>query len=304
MSRRGGSAGQAAPGEPRICCVGELMWDFHAVAGGSLEAASAFERVPGGAAANVALGLSAMGIEVAVSGMVAEDAFGAGLREALGVRGLEVSAVRSGRGRTGLVFIEGGERFLSYRPSFSGKVRLALPGPWCRGAPDGAMVHVAALDPDWVEPSSYVDLVRRARAQQVRISVDVNARPRAWRKRRGLPRAFRSLIANADIVKLSEEDAVMLGLEPSAADVRRRLRGKGTVVLTRAGSPTEVAGPWGQLERRPPRAVVRRVVGAGDAFCAGLLAALFERRDWDERDWSHALREAQDRAKAWLAAGM
>jgi sugar/nucleoside kinase (ribokinase family) len=300
----------AGEGAPLVCCLGELMWDFHASAGETLEAAEGFTRVPGGAASNVALGLRDRGVTAAVAGWVAEDAFGHGLKGSLNESGLDVSAVRIGRGRTGLVFIEGGERFLSYRPSFAGKARLGLPASWRRTAPEGAVLHVAALDPDWIQPERILETARRAQKRGVRLFVDVNARPRAWRKRRGIPRAFRQLLASADMVKASDEDAAMLGLtadEGGSADRLRadRLRADlgvpGTVVLTRGPKATQLAGPWGTLARRPPRTTPRRVVGAGDAFCVGLIASVAAQELEARRTWEHATRQAHASACIWLA---
>lgn len=287
---------------PRICCVGELMWDFHAERGASLETAATYRRVPGGAAANVAMALVEAGVATAVSGVVADDAFGEGMRGALAARGLDVSAMRTGEGRTGLVFIEGGGvgRYLSYRPGFSGPVGLRLPHAW-RRPPEGALLHVAALDPDWIDPEAYLALGRRMKRADGRLSVDVNARPRAWRRRRGIPRAMRSLLRLADVVKASTEDLAMLRVGDDPARARDALGVAGTLVVTDGPLPTTAVGRWGQLAVAPPRVTPKRTVGAGDAFCAGLLRRVVEEAQLDtEAVWTGAVRAGHARARRWL----
>jgi len=287
---------------PRVCCLGELMWDFHVEGGASLEEATAFRRVPGGAAANVAMALVDEGVSTAVAGVVADDAFGLGMRGALAACGLEVSAVLAGEGRTGLVFIESGGtgRYLSYRPGFATAVRLALPAPW-RPVPAGALLHVAALDPDWVDPASYLDLVRRVKEGGGRICVDVNARPRAWRNRRGIPRAMRSLLRLADVVKASTEDLAMLRVGENASEARERLGIVGTLVTTDGPGPTRAVGLWGELSLAPPRVKAKRTVGAGDAFCAGMIGEVVAAEALDDEPiWRRCVEAGQAQARAWM----
>lgn len=290
---------------PRVCCLGEVMWDFHGEAGAPLETASTYRRVPGGAAANVAIALAEAGVATAVAGVVADDAFGAGMKRVLGECGLDVSAVRTADGRTGLVFIQGTSagRYLSYRPGFSSTTRLRLPDAW-RRVPAGALLHVASLDPDWLEPDVYLALGRRVSEGGGRLSVDVNARPRAWRTRRGIPRAMRSVLRLAHVVKVSTEDLAMLRVDDEPRRARDRLGIGGTLVVTDGSRPTRAVGPWGTSALPPPRVKPKRTVGAGDAFCAGMIARLVEESDLaSERAWTRCLKGGQVQARRWLAGG-
>jgi fructokinase len=293
---------------PGICCVGELMWDFH-VERGTLETGESFRRVPGGAAANVALAIADLGGVAAVAGVVARDAFGAGLRARLGELGLDVTAVAERTGRTGMVFIEhpasGQDRYLSYRPSFGTTSALTLPQAWKRSSLRTKVLHVAALDPDWIDPATFARLAGRALSRGARLTIDVNARPRAWRRRRSIPRPFRAMLAKADVVKASHEDLVMLGLEKGlvASDARAALGIVGTLVVTRGAATCDAAGPWGQVRRRPARLKARRTVGAGDAFCARLLSAVHAEAPATTRAWRDTLGACHAHAAAWLTSG-
>ena len=68
----------------RVVCVGDLLIDFVPTATGTgLADAPAFVKAPGGAAANVAVGLARLGVASAFCGMVGYDPFGHFLADTL-----------------------------------------------------------------------------------------------------------------------------------------------------------------------------------------------------------------------------
>src|SRR3954452_24809378 len=101
--------------------IGDLLIDFvPTVTGTGLADAPAFEKAPGGAAANVAVGLARLGVPSAFGGKVGEDPFGHFLADVLRREGVDVTPLRfDSRARTALAFVslrEDGEReFLFYR---------------------------------------------------------------------------------------------------------------------------------------------------------------------------------------------
>jgi sugar/nucleoside kinase (ribokinase family) len=281
-----------------VLCAGELMWDLHAQEGASLEAAASFTRVAGGAAANVALALVAEGVEAGVAGIVSDDAMGRGLRDALAARGVDVSALVFHPGRTGLVFIDGhGDRFVSYRPERVDPPPLPLANRF-----SGGVLHIAALDPDEEGLEALVDLAARARADRATITLDVNARPRAFRDRSITP-ALRAVVGRADVVKVSDDDLRVLAIRDEIDDVRAALgmAADATLVITRGPGALSVAGPWGSYSRDPDRVATARRVGAGDAFCAGLIAALLASAKRGLPFWRSAIDRAIATAHAHVA---
>jgi fructokinase len=82
-------ASQAKP----IVCIGEALIDFVALTPSALDRASVFERAAGGAPANVAVGLSRLGIKSAYVGKLGQDPFGHYLFEVLRDDGVDVSGV-------------------------------------------------------------------------------------------------------------------------------------------------------------------------------------------------------------------
>ena len=96
---------------PDVICYGELLIDFvPTVSNVTLVDAPAFKKAPGGAPANVAVGLSRLGISTGFMGKVGEDAFGHFLARTLADNGVDVSAlVFSDQARTALAFVSLGE---------------------------------------------------------------------------------------------------------------------------------------------------------------------------------------------------
>lgn len=66
-----GEGGREGKGSPQVVCFGELLIDFvPTVAGVSLAEAPGFKKAPGGAPANVAVGISRLGGSSAFLGKV------------------------------------------------------------------------------------------------------------------------------------------------------------------------------------------------------------------------------------------
>jgi len=278
-----------------ILCVGELMWDVHVEPGSTLETGERLRRFPGGAAANVAQALARRGRRVALGGTVSDDALGRGLCEALEARGIDASRVKRDHGRTGLVFLErtdgASERFVSYRPTVGSFEGCDLP--------EGLRaLHIGALNPIAAELASLADLAAQARRDGAVVLIDVNARPLPWREGVDADAApsLARLLMLAHAVKLSDSDLACLDRELDDA-VAWLVAAGATAVVTRRGEPTSVQGPWGSVERRPPRVEVVRSVGAGDAFVSGMLEALVDGEppvaSLGAQGWSEVLDAAQ-----------
>src|SRR6476646_5756225 len=81
---------------PSVVCLGELLIDLVATGpDASIESATTFVKSPGGAPANVAVGLSRLGVPAAFIGKVSDDAFGGFLRAPLAFVGSQPSGARA-----------------------------------------------------------------------------------------------------------------------------------------------------------------------------------------------------------------
>lgn len=297
-----------------ICTVGELMWDLYGEPGAPLAAAANYRRVLGGASANVAFELRALNLDVAVAGVVADDVFGRAIHAALSARGVDVSALEAVAGRSGVVFIESrpeaeassdAMRCVSYQPSLAHPDILPTPGSL--SAPGSCeALHIGSLRPDRRRLVAYRRLARKL---DTFVLVDLNARPRAWSGATH-GRELRALLRRAHAIKASLLDLSVLGFAGdslAAIDAaRHELAPQATWIVTRADRPTWLRGPWGTATMRPPRVALRRHVGAGDAFCSGVLAAIVEggapdQEQHAEEVWRHLVSCGQAHAAHYLA---
>ena len=255
-----------------IAVLGEALWDFYpAHSGETLRARRVDQRHLGGAPANVACTLARLGVDVALIAAVGDDPLGEGLRDELREAGVDVSAVVSVRARTGITFIElvdGVPRFLPYR---SPSADMLLPR---EAVPESlTWLHVGS--------SSFATAARDATLLAIErtehLAIDLNIYPFLFRDGLG---ALDAAIEQAEVLKASESDLRALGLstDPAGAaalHARRRDR----VTLATFGDSGAVAFTGDTMvEHLGVREPLVDASGAGDAFMAGVLAALIRGR--------------------------
>ncbi|MFO0628313.1 MAG: carbohydrate kinase [Polyangiales bacterium] len=263
-----------------IVCFGEALIDLYAAPlDASPAEASAFVPHVGGAPANVAITLGRLGVPVRFVGAVGRDGHGDRLLRALGDAGVETEAVQRRAERTGIAFVRvatTGERsFLFYR---QGGADYALDAEgMLRAAPlRGARRVLFGSSAFVAEPLATAAraLLDAAVAQGVSVAVDLNARPHLWPQRAALLDAARRLLEVADVVKASDDDLTALGLDASLDALRAHARPDALLALTRGAAGWEAS--WGASVLRGDAVPTTCIdaTGAGDAFTAGLLAAL------------------------------
>lgn len=232
-----------------------------------------FEARPGGAPANVAVGLARLGHRVAHVGRVGADFLGSYVLGAVTDAGVSTQWLQVDPVRPTTVAIvsprpaDESERFVMYR---TGGAETALtpddlPVAAIRKA---RVLHVGTLSMT-TEPSRGATeaAVLVARSCGGVVSVDVNLRPRAWPSLEDMRDAATQLVSSASIIKLSAEELVMLELDPAS------LVGMyGCLVLvTDGGREATAYGYFGAVSETPPEVEVVDPTGAGDAFVAGFL---------------------------------
>jgi fructokinase len=282
---------------PQFVTMGELLVDFIssvrgdagwlAPVGGPKETSGrgvpSFIPSAGGAPANVAAGLSRLGKEAGFIGKVGDDPFGRGLAAALSDLGVDTRAVSFSKdARTMLAFVTrsaAGERdFVFFRhPSAD---MLITPDD----VPDGylsdtSFFHFGSISLI-AEParSTTLGLVEKARGAGALVSFDPNIRFPLFNDEAAAKRTILETIPLADILKLSEEEAAFLTdlKDPKRAALALLLMGPGMVAVTLGdrGSVAVTARYAVEVDGYAVDAV--DTTGAGDAFCAAMLAALSE----------------------------
>ena len=269
-----------------VLVAGEALIDMVAQQPGvPLEQVTSFERCPGGAPANVAVGLARLGVPVRFVGVVGDDPFGRFLRSFLERNGVDVSGMRvTGEALTTLAFVanrEGGEReFAFYRKP--GADTLLRPEDLDAGTVRRAAVlhHGTVTLADEPGRSALLAALEEARAAGVTVSLDVNYRPALWRDpARGLAEV-RAAIDRADLVKVSREELALVAGRDDREAAMRLLEAHPRIallVVTEGSGGSWAVGRDGQFARAPAfRVEAVDTTGAGDAFWAALLWRLWE----------------------------
>lgn len=272
----------------RVVCTGELLIDFvPTVTPVGLIEAPAFKKAPGGAPANVAVGLSRLGVASAFMGKVGDDPFGHFLRDTLAEAGVDTTPLRfAAEARTALAFVSlnevGDREFMFYRhPSAD---MLFTPEEVDAAALQSAEVlHFGSISLI-SEPSRSATLhaVKLARDGGALISYDPNLRAALWADLDAARTGMTLGWGEADIIKVSDEEITFLGGEDGDLVERARrlwhdrLR---LLVITRAadGCTFLTRDFTGSVDAFPVTAV--DTTGAGDGFLAGLLKGLLDQPD-------------------------
>jgi fructokinase len=284
-----------------VLCVGEALVDLLPDRRGPLETVERFRRAVGGAPGNVALGLARLGAKVGMVGVVGDDAFGRYLHGALSAEGVDTSGIYHTRAaKTGLTFIslsERGERSFSAYRDPGADMLLAL------DQVDGAsamfdrarVVHLGStsLSRDPARQATW-RAVALSKERGCLLSCDPNVRLHLWSDREEALKAARTLVASADIVKLSDDEAELLygtrdpeqaarqvlaaGPRLVAGTVRERGasragRGCGELSPADPGAVGDDIGAGEVLETLPPE-VMRRAAKRANWVGAAVVATL------------------------------
>jgi fructokinase len=235
----------------------------------------------GGSPWNLARALGRLGCTVDYRSPLSADGYGAQLAAALD----ESRVVRTG-GRstqpTSLALVKldaaGHPDYAFYREGVAD--RDLAPETVAASMPPGASVfHVGSLALIPPDGARWQALLQALSARALCTSVDANMRPMVARDRAAYAAVVAQVLAQARLVKVSDEDLRALGHEGEPLQAARRLLGPVTrvVVLTLGREGAWCLSPGQEHFQPAPVVPVIDTVGAGDCFYAGFLAALDER---------------------------
>jgi fructokinase len=267
--------------------LGEMLIDFLSLNPGCpLPAVSTFMKSPGGAPANVAVGISRLGRTSAFIGKLGNDCFGRYLTDVLVSHGVDISGVRySDTARTGLAFVSlemNGERDFEFfrHPSADMLLEEAdLDQPLIQS---GKIFHYGSISLI-AEPSRSATFraIRMAKKVGLMISYDPNLRLNLWT---GAEQARAMILTGwqaAQIIKVSEEELSFLTKTTDLDESRKILWHPELklLVITRGknGCAYYTKDHKGEVEGYSVNVV--DTTGAGDGFMAGLLCGLIEHPD-------------------------
>eukprot|EP00271_Cylindrocystis_brebissonii_P008891 TRINITY_DN23411_c0_g1_i1.p1 TRINITY_DN23411_c0_g1~~TRINITY_DN23411_c0_g1_i1.p1 ORF type:complete len:437 (+),score=64.23 TRINITY_DN23411_c0_g1_i1:149-1459(+) len=286
MASAGGGS-DAASSESLVLCFGEMLIDFvPSVSGVSLAEAPSFVKAPGGAPANVAVGIARLGGQAAFMGKVGEDEFGRMLAGILEKNDVNTDGLRFDEGaRTALAFVtlraDGEREFMFYRhPSADMLLQPSeLDEALIRKA---GIVHYGSISLI-SEPCRSAHMALLAAAREAKdpgvpttlLSYDPNLRMPLWPSAQVARDEIRGIWDQADIIKVSEEEITFLteGGDPYSDEAARALLHPNLKVLLvtegKEGCRYYTQSFFGRVGGISVEAV--DATGAGDAFVAGFL---------------------------------
>lgn len=269
-----------------VLAVGEALVDeVHRPDGSTAEH-------PGGSIANVALTLGRLGRDVRLATWLGRDERGDAVRAWLAESGVTLADGSDEADRTSVAVAtldEGGSATYEFDLTWQ------VPEQARAGA-DTLAVHTGSIAAVLEPGGSQVrDLIEAARATST-ITYDPNARPVIMGSADVARERIETLVALADVVKVSDEDLGWLypGQDPveaarawrGAGDNGAAARGPALVVVTQGGDGAVALTAAGDVEVKAPSARVVDTVGAGDSFMGALIDGLWgqdllgaERRD-------------------------
>lgn len=266
----------------QVVCLGELLIDFVSLESGvSLEEAPSFKKAPGGAPANVAVGLARLGHQVGFIGKVGDESFGHFLADVLQENGVDVSGLSFDRDtRTMLAFVsltnEGERDFMFYRHP-SADMRLT-PGE----IPKDLIQHAAIFHYGSIslisEPcrSATFHALEIARNSGLLISYDPNLRLALWESAEQAKQEILAGMRYAVLVKINDDELEFLtGTHELVEGAKQLLSFGPELIVVTLGSKGCFFFSETATGRVPGHALSAiDTTGAGDGFVAGLLSGL------------------------------
>lgn len=237
-------------------------------------------KCPGGAPANVAVGIARLGGDSHFIGRVGDDPFGSFLQQTLRHEGVGTACMRTDPDhRTSTVVVsldDHGERSFTFmvRPGAD----LFLEPDDLPSFSEGEWLHACSIALS-AEPCRTTTLTAMKRIKQAGgwVSFDPNIRADLWQDDELLHQCLDQALHLADVVKLSMEELTFIaGTQPPEHAIEHLAKQYGLTLLVVTQGKEGVLVHWQGATRHYSATPVKSVdtTGAGDAFVAGLLWGL------------------------------
>lgn len=263
-----------------ITSFGEILIDF-TWQGHNEQGQALFAQNPGGAPANVAVAASRLGTKTAFLGKAGRDMHGRFLKsvleqEEVDTRGLILDADYF----TTLAFVRlgtAGERTFAFARKPGADTQIRADEIAAEILANTNIFHVGSLSlTDQPARDTTLYAVKQAKKMGSIISYDPNYRESLWTDAKTAVEQMRSLIPYADIMKLSDEEIVLLTGYDDPEEAARELVAQGikVVAVTLGPEGTYIYGMDGGREVPGYVSNVVDTTGAGDSFWGGFLHCL------------------------------
>ena len=280
---------------PKALCIGELLIDFVSTTPDvTLAAAPGFVKAPGGAPANVAVGLAKLGIDAGFIGKVGADAFGDFLRETLAQHRVNTdSLIADATARTTLAFVatrSDGMKDITFYRHPGADIRLSPDELDADAIQSAALFHYGSVSLSH-SPSreATLEAIKAAKTGGALLSYDANLRLMLWDDADDAKRWIWEVMPYADVVKISEEEwEFIMGDVSFTTGAKRILEQQGAslvvVTLGEKGCYYTNGSAEGAVDGFAAKVV--DTLGAGDAFVAAMLFQLLQHENLHSLDTS------------------
>ncbi|NBI43416.1 aminoimidazole riboside kinase [[Haemophilus] felis] len=244
---------------------------------------------PGGAPANVAVGIARLGQNVGFIGRVGEDPFGYFLQQTLQKENVCTNHMifdKSHRTSTVLVSLDKGERSFTFMVNPSADQFLQQSDLPKFNPKEGLHCCSIALlnEPSRATTFCAIEEIKKAGGF---FSFDPNLRLSLWQDLGLMKSLVNKAIAFADMVKFSEEEIILLTESQNLSDAVDKITSlyPHKLMIITLGKEGALCLLNGEQKK-----VVGKVIqpidttGAGDAFVSGLLAGLSQLSQWENLD--------------------
>ena len=237
------------------------------------------QPLPGGGPFNTAVALGRLRVPTAFLGRVSYDQFGELLVGLLRESGVDDRYVLRSRASTPVVAVRTDEEGdAEYRFDLAGTAYADLtPDDLPELDAEVVALHLGTLALATDPPAAALEALMRREADRRLIMIDPNIRANVIEDRERYCSRFESWLAYRPVVKLSGRDAEWLypDLGPEACAGRLLSLGAALAVVTLGAEGALARSSAGRASVASPPVVVADTIGAGDAFGAGLLRALW-----------------------------
>ncbi|THF80319.1 carbohydrate kinase family protein [Cohnella fermenti] len=259
-----------------LLTIGELLIDLISDEYDDTFMTDSYTKYPGGAPSNIAINARKLGIRTQMASCVGEDGFGDYLLARLREEGMSTGFIQRSEEPTSLVavsrsrstpvpiFYRGADCQLVFSPPLEGAVL------------NSKAIHFSCWPISRLPSRRVVErVIDAARASGVRIGFDPNYHPMIWQRGEDGVAYVKSILAKADFVKPSEDDAERLfGPDTPENQLTKFLNYGAKLVILTLGKDGALVSNGKETREFPTMATdVADTTGAGDAFWSGFYSA-------------------------------
>src|SRR5467141_1191195 len=260
-----------------------------------LEQASSFDVHVGGSELNVAVLVARLGVKSRWVTRLPENALGRMIGARAREQGVDADVAWTADARAGLYFVEldAGSRARNVLYDRAGSaISLVTPGniDWASMFAGARWYHVSGITPALSDGAATVtaESLIAAKRAGLTVSYDLNYRSKLWSAEQAQA-VHEPLMEYVDVLTTTAEDAgVVFGIGGGghaavARALQERFEVSAVAVTQRDNALAAIISADGKFYSAP-RFEVESVdpIGAGDAFCGGLIVSRLEQRGWDD----------------------